>query len=180
MDRSLIDYLPQVLQTIREFKALINAEQPEASDLWAAFEDVMDDQFIREATENGISRWEKVLSIVPQATRTLDERRFLILAKINEQAPYSFNALKARLDSLCGADGYEVTVSNQTYTLTVKVALTAKNSFGDVSELLQRVVPANMVIDISLKYNQHQTLAAFTNVQLSNYTHYQLRNEVIT
>jgi len=45
---------------------------------------------------------------------------------------------------------------------------------------LQRVIPANMIIDLRLIYNQHLTLKQFTHAHLQTYTHNQLRNEVIS
>jgi len=42
------------------------------------------------------------------------------------------------------------------------------------------MVPANIVITVELRYNQHLTLANFTHGQLGQHTHYDLRNEVIS
>ena len=179
MDRNMIEYLPPMLQTIREFKALIDAEQPEASDLWDALDDVLDDQFINDATANGVSRWEKILTIAPKGGSTLPERKLQILARLNEELPYTFAKLKNQLEALCGVDGYSVVLSNSTYTLTVRVGLTAKDSFDAVDNLLDRVIPANILIDVSLEYNTHQTLSALTHAQLAAYTHDELRSEVL-
>jgi len=180
MDRNLIDYLPQVLKEIRELKLIFQTEQTEVESSWGAIDNGFNDQFISDATENGVSRWEKILGIVPQATRTVDERKFLILTRLSEQLPFTLTTLKNQLDSLCGEDGYSVVVSNDTYTITIRVALTAKNNFNDVNVLLQRFIPANMVVDLSLLYNQHLILMTFTHAQLSPYTHDQLRNEVVS
>ncbi len=57
------------------------------------------------------------------------------------------------------------------YTLTVKVALSAKSNFDDVDDLVRRIAPANLVIIVELKYNQYETLSKFTHRQLANYTH---------
>ena len=44
---------------------------------------------------------------------------------------------------------------------------------------MKRVIPANMIMDIDLKYNTYAMLAEFTNKQLNTYTHKQLREEVM-
>ena len=179
-DRHLIDYIPPFLRGVREYKAILeDAEQPEMVLIWDAAKNALNDQFIVDATENGISRWEKILGIIPKATLTLDERKFTILTKINEQLPFTITTLNERLTSLCGKDGYSLTLDNTNYTLDVKVALTAKNNFEDVSSLLQRIVPANLVVTLSLRYNQYETMAKLTHGQLQRYTHYGLRNEVL-
>lgn len=180
-DRRLIDYIPHIIRDVREYKAIMNdAEQPEMVASWKALDDALNDQFIVDATEYGVSRWEKILGIVPKATSTLDERKFTILIRINEQLPFTITTLKEQLKSLCGADGYVVQLLANDYILIVKVALVAVQNYNDVKQLLNRTVPANLVIQLSIIYNTHEVLHAFTHGELRAYTHYQLRNEVPT
>ena len=179
-DRNLIEYLPEFLRDVREYKAILNlAEQPEIVSLWEAAENTLNDQFVVDATENGVLRWEKILGIVPKPTDTLEIRKFSILARINEQLPFTLATLNEQLKSLCGEDGYEVILDAANYTLSVRVALTARNNFNDVNLFLKRVVPANMVIDLSLKYNQHDAVSSHTHEDLKNFTHEGLRNGVM-
>lgn len=179
-DLNLIEYLPYILHEIKEYKEIAKVENPELITLWQSVENVLNDQFIQSSTENGVKRWESILKVLPKGTDNLDERKFRILTRLNEQLPYSLKMLHQQLTTLCGEDGYSVELKNKEFTLSVKVALTAKSNFGDVDSLLHRIVPANMIIDLSLKYNQYSTLANFTYAQLANYTYDQLRNEVIT
>lgn len=178
--RHLIDYLPEFLREVREYKAILtDAVEPEIVKLFQAIENALNDQFIETASEYGIARWEKMLKIVPKSTHTLDDRKFTILTKMNEQPPYTMEALKQKLEYLCGKDGYSVEVDAENFILKVRVALTSRNAFDDVCVLLERVVPSNMIIDASLMYNQHKAFAKYTYSQLSTYTHDQMRNEVM-
>ncbi len=180
-DRNLIEYLPEFLRNVKEYEAILTlAEQPEMVELWKAEENALNDQFVVDATENGVSRWEKVLGIVPKATDNLDVRKFSILTRINEQIPFTITTLKEQLKSLCGEDGYEVNLDASNFILSVRVALTAKSNFDDVNSLLKRVVPANLIVDLSLKYTNHDAIASYTHKQLKSYTHYQLRNGAVT
>ena len=52
-------------------------------------------------------------------------------------------------------------------------------TLSDAAALLDRVVPVNLTVDLSLRYNQHQTLLGRTHAALAAYTHDQLRNEVL-
>jgi hypothetical protein len=61
----------------------------------------------------------------------------------------------------------------------VKVELVAKQNLDTVGELLERVVPLNMIIDLDLMYNQHKTLHVYTHRQLQQFTQAALRNEVL-
>lgn len=179
-NRHLIEYLPDFLRSVREYKAILtDAFEPEVVELFQAIENALSDQFIETASEYGISRWEKMLKIVPKSTHSLEDRRFTILTRLNEQPPFTMEALKQKLENLCGKDGYSVEVDVEKFILKVRIALTSRNAFDDVCVLLERVVPSNMVIDVSLMYNQHKAFSQYTNGQLTAYTHHQLRNEVM-
>lgn len=84
------------------------------------------------------------------------------------------------LQSLCGEDGYSVEVQNELYTLKVKIALVAKSNFDDVDVLLRRVVPANMIIELELKYNTWGIIKDFTWGYLKTKTWKEIKDEVLT
>jgi hypothetical protein len=175
-ERKLIEYIPHILRDVKEYKAILtDGEEPEISSLWDALDNAMNDQFIQDATENGISRWENMLKISPKATATLDERRFTILTKINEQLPFTITSLKEQLNSLCGADGYSVELDANAYKLKVLIGLEVQSKYDDVVALLKRVVPANLIIETQLKYNQHQYLNNFKHSSISEHTHGEIR-----
>ena len=178
-DRKLIEYLPEFLRDIREYKAILtDAVEPEVVALFQAIETALNDQFVQTASEYGVSRYEKMLKISSKSSYSLDDRKFTILTKINEHVPYTLTALKQKLESLCGKDNYSVEVDANKYTLKVRIAMSVKNQYNDVAVMLEKIVPANMIIDLSLMYNQHQLWNPYTHEQLSeSYTHYQLRNE---
>lgn len=177
-ERYLIDYLPPFMRDFHEMKHIMATEQHEIDALWEASKKVLSDQFVSTATEDGISRHERILGIVPKGTRTLDDRRFAVLTRMNEQLPYTLPSLKHKLENLCGKDGYSVECDVKNFILKVRIALTARNNYDAVCEMLKKVVPANMVIDVSLMYNQHKKFVSYTHEQLKAFTHYQLRNEV--
>lgn len=179
MRKQLQDYLPPILLKTYEFPLLCDTEQPEFDRLNAAADDVLDAQFLSTAGERGIARYEKIFGITPMDTDTLDERRFKVLTKINTQLPFSVRRLRQQLATLCGDDGYKLEVNGGKYTLSVKVALTAKRNQQAVEELLADIVPANMVCTTSLLYNQHADLTRFTHAQLALLTHFAIREEVL-
>ena len=179
MHKRLQDYLPEILLKTYEFPLLCDTEQPEIDRLHDAADAVLDAQFLSTSGEYAISRYEKIFGVVPQDTDTLDERRFKVLTRINTQLPFSVRRLRQQLATLCGADGYKLEVSGGKYTLSVKVALTAKRNQQAVEELLADIVPANMVCTTSLLYNQHADLTRFTHAQLALLTHFEIREEVL-
>lgn len=180
LDRTLISYLPPFMREYSQLQAVFAAEQAEVEALWNACETALNDQFVGDATANGVGRWEKILKITAKPSDSLADRKFRILVKLNEQLPYTFTTLKKSLTDICGRDGYTMALDAAGYSLTVKVNLANKNNFEDVSELLGKVVPANIILRLELLYNQHSELGKFTHARLHGRTHYQLRNEVLT
>ena len=174
LDRQLIDYLPQFVAEYREIAAIMDAEQISVDKSWTDAENTLADQFVQAATENGVKRYEKILNIVPKGTYTLDERKFNILARMNEQLPYTVVQLNSLLTSLCGKDGYFLKIDADAYEVVVKLALVNENNVDAVVELLDKIVPANMVRKVTL-FNTHNILSGLTHDQLSNYTHKEIR-----
>ena len=177
-DRKLIDYLPPFMQVYVELAEIMKTEQVEIERLWVESDNVFADQFIPEATKNGVMRWESMLGISPKDTDTLEERRFRILTKLNQELPYTLRKLELVLTNLCGADGYFVEVDSAAYHIEVKLALGNHNNYQEVVDLLTKMVPANMTQKVSLLYNKHDLLTQFTHTELSAYTHENLRKEV--
>ena len=178
MERQLIDYLPHIVSEYDVPKGIMAGQQPEFELAWNAANDLLNNQFVFTSGELGLSRWEKILKITPKGTDTIEDRRFRIITRLNEELPYTLKQLRTLLANLCGEGNYSAEVND--YTLNVKIALVAKSNFNDVVSLLHRVAPQNLTIDVALKYNRHSKLNAYTHAELAAYTQDQLRTEVFT
>ena len=172
----VLDYLPKVVRTIKEFEVLGDTENPEINNLWLDNQIVLNNQFINTLDEQGCARWEKMLDITPKGTATVEDRRLAILARINASLPYTYRQLENFLRNIC-ADDYTMTLDNANYTLTVLLSLSRQNQFDEVSNLLTRVIPANLICNVSLKYNQYKIIKPYRYRLLVNYTCYEIRVE---
>ena len=65
------------------------------------------------------------------------------------------------------------------YTVKVQVALSRKNMFDDIKILLQEIIPANHILDLSLLYSQHFIVGQYKHGELSTWTHDYIRSEVL-
>ena len=142
MERKLIDYLPYVIRDYAEFQGIMGSEQPEIERAWDSVDDLFDNQFISTAGNMGLSRWEKILEITPKGTDTLEDRRFRILTRINEELPYTHRWLTNWLRSQCGADNPAPVVDG--YTLWV--SLPSGVDYMNILDELRQRIPANLVI----------------------------------
>ena len=179
LDRKLIDYLPPVLQQTREMQAVMEGEQPAVAGLWDAWKTVLDALFVRYANEQGLARWERMLGIRPRGTDSMEVRRVAVLARLNEQLPFTERTLRLMLDGVCGPGGYTLEIIYREYRVFVRVYLWEKRAMDEAAALLGRVVPANMVIDLGLRYNTHRMLRPRLHRMLRGTTHRALREEVL-
>lgn len=170
-------YFPDLLKEVKEFQKLAEAENPELLFLWDELEQALDNQFIDTATKTGVARRERMLKITPKATETLAERKFRLMARYNENLPYTLRTLQSQLSILCGEKGYRLEINYGAFSLKAKLELTNKKNVEAVGEMLERIVPMNMLLTVELLYNQHQELRQLTHGAMRAYTHDGLREE---
>lgn len=161
MDRKLIDYLPAVLQSVMEFMAIADAQQPEIENAWAALDLVMKNQFIDTATEDGVVIWEQELNIMPLSTDTLDERKQRIKAAWLYGVVYTYNWLVDWIKTSCGNDNPPPTIDG--YVL--RTYLPVSSDYNRILNDMRRYIAANVLIDPLILLTKirapHYTGAAF-------------------
>lgn len=148
MDRQLIDYLPEILRDYREFKAIAAAQQPEFELVWQAVDSLLAEQFVHTATGLGLARWEQMLGISPKASDSPADRCFRILSRLNDKLPYTWRALKAKLDAIAGED-YNISWQDYEIDLEVGAALLAEDKLTQLRQLVEAYAPANMLVAVS-------------------------------
>jgi len=176
--QSLIEKIPPIITNVREMEAILDGQQGVIDDAWKSVKVVLNNQFIEDSDEYGISRWESILGITPKGTDTLEIRRFRIVARLNIQLPYSMPRLKEIMTNLCGEGNFSLDIKPNTYILTVEIGLSEREMFAEVERLLHVIVPENIPIMITLQFNRHSFFKKYTHRQLQAFTHIQLRNEV--
>lgn len=179
MVSNLINYLPEYMKKYAEIQQIMNTETVEVESLWTAIIDVWKNQFLFDATEDGVKRWESLLEIVPKLTDTLDERKYRIFSLMNQDLPYTMTRLMLTLDTLCSGD-YEITPDFANYHIEVLIGLANKSNYDDVEDLVTKMIPANLTHVIRIRYNTHEVLSEFTHGDLVSYTHAEIREEVLT
>ena len=172
-------YLPDYLKNVREMDEIMRIESGSVQEEWQACEDCMNDQFVSEATENGISRRERIVGVTPSDGDTLDDRRFRLLARERETGIYTRRSFEKMLTSLCGGNGYQLQISAADFSVSVKVALPTKAQRNSVEELLERILPYNMEFSVGILYNTWGDLTRFTWKELSKNTWKELKEEVL-
>lgn len=142
----LLSYLPPFMAEFKEIAVTLDAENPEFVLVWKAADRVLQNEFIETADEYGISRFEKILNILPSKEDTLESRRSRVFARWFNTIPYTLKALIAKLEALCGDNDFTIIKEYDNYTITIIVDL---EMFGQVDELdyiIESMIPCNMIV----------------------------------
>ncbi len=167
------------MQEYREMAQITGAEQPDFDQIWAYRSLVRNNAFVADTDTYGMARWEKVVGVVPLPNQTLGERRAVVLAKLNEQLPYSMRALEKALTEICGADNYTIELHADAYTLEVLLTVVSKQHAKTVQELLWRWIPCNLIWQVTIVWNRHRDLRPFTHEELATHTQQGVREDVL-
>ncbi|MFF5993475.1 putative phage tail protein [Lysinibacillus sp. KU-BSD001] len=176
----IVQYWPPVLRDIKEMLAIAKVENPVLSALWELLEQTLNDQFVVTVSEDGANRYEQTLNLQVMDNDSIETRRFRILTRYQEQAPYTEEVLIRLLNSLLGNGAYELTINKADKTVDVKLELTVRGMFDAAKDLLERIVPQNMELTVRLRYIQHSVLQDYRHIDLKPFTHDQIRNGVIS
>ena len=152
-DISVIGYLPEVLQEVKELKALDSVENPILEEEWKLAYEQLDNGFVETANEFGLSRYEKMLKLKVSDLDTIETRRLRVLTRFQEQAPYSYKAIINILNTILGEGNYTFQRDVANKTVNMKIQLTIANQFAIIEDFLERVLPVNMNYNIELMFN---------------------------
>ena len=145
---NLVSYLPPFMQNYKELVAALESENAEFTIVWDAVNRILYNRFISTADEYGISRYEKMLGIYPNASDTLESRRAKVQSRWFQQIPYTFRVLLDKLTVLSGDNSFTLTHNfEEGYTITL---ITNLELFGQVevlNEIFNSVLPCNIVVD---------------------------------
>lgn len=144
MDKDIKQYWTSIVKGIGEFQQIAEAENPEFNELTGCLTRLLNDSFVKDATEYGVKRWESILNIIPNPGETLDDRKVKILGLLNMTLPYTYKMLDGVVASIL--DDYTMYIRG--YTLTLETVFKSDNEYRDINSLFEQVVPKNLMINI--------------------------------
>lgn len=145
-------YYPNVLANAKEFKQLAILENDEFKSIWQVTCKWFLNTFVCETDLQGIHRWETMLKITPPRGATLEDRRRLVLRRINTLLPYTIRRLQEILDATYGEKLTKVS-TNKKYELWVDIDNRIILKTTGMRTLLKTIIPANLIIKILQEMN---------------------------
>lgn len=143
------DYLPKVLQDIKEFQIINENLDVELTNIDKAIKSIQKEAVVQTATELGIKKWENTLGIAPSDADSLEIRRFRIANILTSKLPYTLRWLQNKLTEIVGsASGWTLNVNYQDYTVTIILSGLDTNLMLEVQKQLRNAIPSNMELHI--------------------------------
>ena len=141
------NYWANVVTDSLEFTVIADVENPEFNYLWEKIYGLVDEYFVKTATDYGVGRMEKILGIIPFADDTLEQRKERLIWKMNLKLPYTMRFLKNILASLVGEENRQVEHDNDARIITVKI----KEGIINMDQLrndLEKIIPVDLVLEL--------------------------------
>lgn len=113
--------------------------------MWDEFYRTLKNTLILEADEEGISRWEDMLGIIPMGS--LEDRRLKVFLEWNSTVIWTDRTLRRFLDLFLGERTYEMDLIYDKYALKIKVYFGSTNVTTNVlMDELRKIIPANIAM----------------------------------
>ena len=140
-------YLPEFISSIKEFQQIDATVSTEIDELREKLYQLQQNQFIETADDEGLSRYEKMLSI--PYSEDVTTRRFNILNKYNSTIPFTMMWLTNALNTTLGKGNFLLDMNCNSYTLTISVVSSKEHLIASLYEDLRKKIPCNLVLNIT-------------------------------
>lgn len=118
------------------------------------------DKFILQASEYGISRYERILGIEPGKNESLEERRKRVYLLWNKKIRWTHRTFLKWLDVYLGKDNYKLSLDYDKYGIELDVII-KKSLYFDLDDLgrqVRDIIPANLTQFIRIKFIRDQKI----------------------
>ncbi len=113
--KTLLEYLPPFLREYYEFKQLCKSGDIEVSSIDKAVDWNFDSAFISDCDATVLSKYERLLGIIPTSSQSLETRKNKVLSQWNTIASMTLPQFVSKLQGYCGKDNIYVDTSREQF-----------------------------------------------------------------
>lgn len=146
------DCYPQIIRSIVEFQAIINAEYPEFEDLAVTNERVISDAYLITMTEKRVEQWENILGIKPLENSSFTDRRETVIARIRGQGKLNTALINSIVNVFTGGTANSYVQDSVLYVEITPPPGNKQYQFVNVEQELRNKVPAHLGFNVSRNY----------------------------
>lgn len=118
------------------------------------------DRFILQASEYGISRYERILGIEPGKDESLEDRRKRVYLLWNKKIRWTHRTFLKWLDVYLGKENYKLSLDYDKYGIEIDVIIKGSLYFDleDLQRQVRDIIPANLTQFIRIKFIRDQQI----------------------
>lgn len=154
----MLNYYPEVIKAIREFKALIETQALEIEEMHEELVKILANAYVSSADENTLTKWEKFLGITPleQGEDTLEtwisDRRETILARLYHTEKMNTKSISDVVKIFTGGEARSYFRDGVVYVLISPPRNGKRYKFENVEQELQKKTPAHLLLQVEQNY----------------------------
>jgi uncharacterized protein YmfQ (DUF2313 family) len=176
----LMQLLPEVYEGNSSMEKLQEILTTDIINLADSYNETINECFVNTASKL-LSRYEKIYGIEVDVSKADTFRRERIKAKIRGVGTVTKQMLINTAKSYSNGD-VEVIEEPENNSFRVKFigSIGIPQNMDGLTMTIEEIKPAHLSYTFEYVFNRISTLSRFTNAHLSNYSNYQLRNEVLS
>lgn len=171
-------FAPKIYADNDTIKNLYSIQQEEMMTFETETKNVINNNFISSSNLNGIKNYELILDIIPNAERTLEERKNECLNKMLYKPPFTKQRLQSILENIWGAGNYNFEIIPDEFKVIIDIATINPIIYLNFQKNVRNIVPSNMYLIFSIQYTylylnrnfKYNQLQQFTYEELSQYS----------
>lgn len=148
----MLGYYPPVIQTIYEFKAIVESEAPEFEELHNEVGNITNDAWLNTMSLNRIIQWENILGIKPVAGSRESDRREVIIARIRGQGKLNTELINSIVKTFTGGTAHAHVKDSTLYVEITPPPDDKSFIFTNVEQEIAKKVPAHLNYIVTRNY----------------------------
>ena len=168
--KTLLEYLPPFLREYYEFKQLCKSGDIEVSSIDKAVDWNFDSAFISDCDATVLSKYERLLGIIPTSSQSIENRRNMVLLQWNTVASMTLSQFISKLQEYCGKDNIYVDTSREQFYLLVLWLNIHKVDVPIIKDFVDTWLPMNVNYTLNGKTEIEESLKIgfLTKVEKAN------------
>lgn len=148
----MLNYYPQVIREIFEFRAIIEAESEQMQAQSDGRDAVMNQSYLPTMGEVRIKQWEKALGITPIQDSSLDDRRDTVIARIRGQGKLNEALISSIVNAFTGGKAKSWVENSTLYVEITPPSDNKQYQFANVEQELNKKLPAHLGLSVNRSY----------------------------
>lgn len=168
--KTLLEYLPPFLREYYEFKKLCKSGDIEVSSIDKAVDWNFDSAFISDCDATVLSKYERLLGIIPTSSQSIENRRNMVLLQWNTVASMTLSQFISKLQEYCGKDNIYVDTSREQFYQLVLWLNIHKVDVPIIKDFVDTWLPMNVNYTLNGKTEIEESLKIgfLTKVEKAN------------